>query len=379
MKSAIFTYSSGELCIQRKSDTLDFESVQLVLCFGNKLSIHRENAYQLLQQKFPNAHVAVCSAAGAIVNTTVIDESFTAAAIEFEHTAVNSYSVNITDFDDSYQAGAGLMKMIDIDQVKYLFILADGQLVNGSELIRGINENNPLEIPVSGGLAADGYDFNSTLTGINERPAAGNIIAIALCGDKIIVKHGTDAGWENFGPEREVTKSVNNRLFEIDGKNALELYRKYLGKEAEGLPGSALFFPLSVKLKDVGESLVRTILSIDNADRSMVFAGDLPEGSKVRFMRANLDKLTNAATQAAQQAMGDGTVVPKLAILVSCVGRKLVLKERVDEELSAIDDIFNGETPLTGFYSYGEIAPCILHNSQLHNQTMTITTFYETK
>ena len=138
-----------------------------------------------------------------------------------------------------------------------------------------------------------------------------------------MVKYGTEAGWENFGPERLVTNAVSNRLFEIDGTNALDLYKKYLGKEAEGLPGSALFFPLSLKLSEEAEPLVRTILSVDNSDKSMVFAGDVPKGSKVRFMRANLDRLTNAATNAALQTLASNATAPKLAILVSCVGRKL--------------------------------------------------------
>ena len=378
MKTALYTYHAGSLVVQPKSDILEYEKVQLVLCFGDKQSITEADAYSFIHHTFPNAVVTICSAAGAIVNTSVEDNSFTATAIQFEKTTVESHSVNIDDYTSSYEAGFSLMKKIDAAETKFIFLLSDGQKVNGSELIRGINEANTAGIPVSGGLAADGYNFVSTLTGINAVPGEGNIIAIALCGKELVVKYGTEAGWENFGPEREVTHAVNNRLFEIDGKNALDLYKKYLGKEADALPGSALFFPLSLKLSEEGEPLVRTILSIDNSDKSMVFAGDVPKGSKVRFMRANLDRLTNAATNAAVQTLDGNTGMPKLAILVSCVGRKLVLNERIDEELTAVDEIFRGQTILSGFYSYGEIAPCLTKDSsQLHNQTMSITTFYE--
>ena len=380
MKTALYTYQPGNLLVQPKSDTLQYEKVQLVLCFGNKQSITEADAYTVIHHTFPNAVITICSAAGAIVNTSVEDNSFTATAIQFEKTTVQSHSVNIDDYTSSYDAGFSLMKKIDAAETNYIFLLSDGQKVNGSELIRGINEANTTQIPVSGGLAADGYNFVSTLTGINAVPGEGNIIAIALCGKELVVKYGTEAGWENFGPERVVTRAVTNRLFEIDGKNALDLYKKYLGKEADALPGSALFFPLSLKLSEEAEPLVRTILSIDNSDKSMVFAGDVPEGSKVRFMRANLDRLTNAATNAAIQTLDNNNGEPKLAILVSCVGRKLVLNERIDEELTAVDEIFKGKTILTGFYSYGEIAPCLTKDSsQLHNQTMSITTFYETE
>jgi len=378
MKTALFTHHNGALQIQPKSSQLDFEKVQLVLCFGDKTAIAETNPYQLLHSMFPNAAITICSAAGAIVNTSVEDRGFTVTAIQFEKTTVQSHVVNIADYKCSYEAGFNLMKKIDAADTKFIFLLSDGQKVNGSELIRGINEANITQIPVSGGLAADGYNFVSTLTGINAAPGEGNIIAIALCGSQLLVKYGTEAGWENFGPEREVTNAVANRLFEIDGRNALDLYKKYLGKEADALPGSALFFPLSLKLSEEAEPLVRTILSIDNSNQSMVFAGDVPKGSKVRFMRANLDRLTNAATNAAIQTLNKNPDTPSLAILVSCVGRKLVLNERIDEELTAVDEIFKGQTILTGFYSYGEIAPChTKDSSQLHNQTMSITSFYE--
>jgi len=378
MKTALFTYQSGKLVIQPKSDALQNEKVQWVLCFGDKQSISADDAYSVIHNQFPNAAITICSAAGAIVNTAVEDEGFTATAIQFNKTTVQSHSVNIADYANSYDAGFSLLQKIAVADTQFIFLLSDGQKVNGSELIRGINEANTTQIPVSGGLAADGYNFVSTLTGINAKPGEGNIVAIALSGKDLVVKYGTEAGWENFGPERLVTSAVSNRLFEIDGKNALDLYTKYLGKEAEALPGSALFFPLSLKLSEEAEPLVRTILSIDNSDKSMVFAGDVPKGSKVRFMRANLDRLTNAATNAAIQTLENNACTPKLAILVSCVGRKLVLNERIDEELTAVDEIFGGQTILSGFYSYGEIAPCLTKDSsQLHNQTMSITTFYE--
>lgn len=377
MKTALYTYGEGRLRVQQGSDLLVADQVQLVFCFGDKNCMLAENAFELLRQKFPSAHIAFSSAAGAIANNAVIDDCFTVAALQFKTSVVSHFSVNIDDYADSYTAGKGLMKQIDQANTKYILILSDGQKVNGSELLRGVNEVNTRGIPISGGLAADGYNFKSTLTGINQRPAGGIIAAIALSGEDLIVNYGTDAGWENFGPEREVTASDHNKLVSIDGKNALDLYKKYLGKEAEGLPGSALFFPLSLRVAGDSRAVIRTILSVDEQEKSMVFAGDVPVGCKVRFMRANLDKLTQAATHAAQQTLVPGQHLPRFALLVSCVGRKLVLNTRTDDELTAVLEVFGGKTLLSGFYSYGEIAPSPGLGSQLHNQTMTITTFYE--
>jgi hypothetical protein len=165
----------------------------------------------------------------------------------------------------------------------------------------------------------------------------------------------------------------------IDDEYALDLYKKYLGPYADELPGSALLFPLLVRLSNEEEPVVRTILSIDEETRSMRFAGDVPEGASVRFMKANFDRLVDAASAAAHQAnsLPPGSK-PSLSVLISCVGRKIILGNRVSEEVEAVKEVFGGKTLVTGFYSYGEIAP---HSSrvqcQLHNQTMTITNFYE--
>jgi len=185
-------------------------------------------------------------------------------------------------------------------------------------------------------------------------------------------------GWDTFGPERIVTRSEGNKLFEIDHKNALELYKLYLGDEARNLPSSALLFPLSVVIPENSKPVVRTILSISDDENSMTFAGDIPQGSKVRFMKANFDKLTVAAYDAASQTMQNKSEKPDLAILISCVGRKLILGQRIDEEVESVKELYGEGTLLTGFYSYGEISPLKDESvCNFHNQTMTITSFHE--
>ncbi|MGB3799071.1 MAG: FIST C-terminal domain-containing protein, partial [Lewinella sp.] len=262
--------------------------------------------------------------------------------------------------------------------LRLVFILSDGGSVNGSELVKGIRSVIPDGIPVTGGLAGDGANFDYTLVGLNDTPRRGRIVAIGLYGEKLKVAHGSSGGWEPFGLERRVTRATANELFEIDGKSALAIYKRYLGKYAADLPGSALLFPLSIQLAD-GRHLVRTILGIDEDRQSMTFAGDIPEGSRVRFMMANTDRLTDAAGTAAERALRHSNgIKPQVALLISCVGRKLVLGDRIDEELEAVRDVFGPDTALAGYYSYGEIAP--LGEGQecaLHNQTMTITCLEE--
>jgi hypothetical protein len=243
-----------------------------------------------------------------------------------------------------------------------------------------MNTAKPEGTLITGGLAGDGTKFEKTFVGLNAIPSSGEIVAIGFYGDKLVLSHGSIGGWESFGLERKVTKADFNVLYEIDGKNALDLYKTYLGKYADELPSSALLFPLSIKLGEDKNPIVRTILSIDEEKQSMTFAGDIPEGSKVRFMKANFDRLIDAASNAANNCLKMKDNNPKLALLISCVGRKIILSNRIDEEVEAVAEIFNNQTTLGGFYSYGEISPLNpMANCELHNQTMTITCLNETE
>ncbi len=378
MKVRSFLFDIQGLKYNLDPEQLDVKNCQLVLGFGSKTMLER-NTYEKLRSEFPSAQIALCSTAGEIYGSEVIDESLCIAAIEFEKTHVRSASLQIEAFDSSYEAGAALVEKLGTEDLKYVLVLSDGGMVNGSELVRGIEHIVQHKIPVTGGLAGDGASFESTLVGLNGAPKPGQIVAIGFYGDAIQIGHGSMGGWETFGLERTITRSNSNELFEIDGVNALELYKKYLGKYADELPGSALLFPLSMKLNGSSESIVRTILSINSESKSMIFAGDVPEGARVRFMRANFDKLIDAASIAAQNALiPTSSTPPKLALLISCVGRKLILGKRVEEEVEAVRDVFTESTQLCGFYSYGEISPSKTQSKcELHNQTITITTFNE--
>lgn len=378
MKTSLHQYQQGQWETHQKSDSVDSENAQLVLCFASKQALLEIPVYDILKRRFPTAMIAMCSTAGEIYHTTVSDEGFTVAALEFSSTRLQSQQVYIKDYADSFDAGKALINKFDQKDLAYVLVLSDGRYVNGSELVRGINAVTQDKILVTGGLAGDGDRFESTLVGLNANPEEGLIVGIGFYGDKLKVQHGSKGGWEMFGLERLVTRSKDNVLYEFDGKNALELYKKYLGPDAEALPGSALLYPLAVTLPGNSEPVVRTILAIDENNGSMTFAGDIPEGTKVRFMRANFDKLTSAASDAAAQSQAGDEITPSFSLLISCVGRKLVLGSRTEDEVEAVDEIYGHQTLLSGFYSYGEISPLVKgQGCQLHNQTMTITTFHE--
>jgi hypothetical protein len=379
MLTSVYQYSGSQWEKNAVSQITDNKNAQLVLCFGGKVVLQQPNIYAIVKEQFPAAEITMCSTAGEIYHNVVQENSLVAVALQFEKTLIKTASVNIADHNNSYDAAVALAGKFPNEGLKYVMVFSDGRLVNGSELVKGLNHVTGSEVLVTGGLAGDGADFHSTLVGLNEQPAEGEIVAAGFYGDAISITHGSQGGWDIFGLEKEITKSESNVLFEIENQNALELYKKYLGAEAENLPASALLFPLYVTIPGAEKPVVRTILSIDEEQKSMTFAGDVPQGSTVKFMKANFEKLTDAASIAAAQSLVCQKNTPVFALLVSCVGRKLILGDRTLDEVEAVDRKFNNQTALAGFYSYGEISPFNdSNNCQLHNQTMTITSFFET-
>ena len=352
---------------------------KLVLLFGNTSLLKDKSHYNDIKKSYPSAHILGCSTAGEIYDTQVRDESLVITAIEFESTKIQGGQVNIRDFNNSLHAGQQLAKSLRKEGLVHVFVISDGLHINGSDLVQGMTKNLPPDVSLTGGLSGDGERFKETLVLWDNPPEPGVIAAIGLYGARLKVGYGSMGGWDPFGPERLITRSEGNVLYELDRKSALDLYKKYLGEQADGLPATGLLFPLSLRTKKGDTGVVRTILSVDEKEQSMTFAGDVPVGSYVRLMKANYDRLIDGSHGAAQTSYEAlGASIPDLAILISCVGRKLVLKQRVEEEVEAVRDVMGEQTPLIGFYSYGEISPFTpTARCELHNQTMTITTFSE--
>lgn len=350
----------------------------LVLIFGSYDKIKNEDLLASIKRDYPSANIVFCSTAGEIAGARSFENSVSVTAIQFEKTPVKCIATNISKHSNSFETGKFLRSSFDDNGLKFVFVISDGTLINGSELVAGLNEANTTGVLITGGLAGDGDKFEKTVTSLNELPSAGNVIAMGFYGDHIQLGHGSLGGWDEFGPEKTITKSEKNVLYEIDNKSALDLYKEYLGPFKDELPGSALLFPISINEKSDDKKIVRTILNIDEDAKSMTFAGNMPQGSKIRLMKANFDNLINASGVAAKDSLKTFDN-PDLSILISCIGRKLVLQERVSEEISAAKNAFGSDVSITGFYSYGEISPFHSNDDccELHNQTMTITAFKE--
>ena len=351
---------------------------ELVLVFGSTARL-AATRFEALRERWPEALIVGCSTAGEIFGTGVYDDTLTTTAVHFAHTRVRLAKTHIGSAAESRAAGEALAQQLPPAGLCHVLILSDGLNVNGTDLVEGLGQYLPAHVAVTGGLSGDGANFKHTLVIANEPAAEGAIAAIGFYGDALRIGYGSLGGWDPFGPDRLITRARGNVLFELDGQSALALYKRYLAEHASGLPATGLLFPLELHETAGSKSpgLVRTILSVNEDEQSMTFAGDMPEGVYARLMKANFDRLIDGASGAAQAAaLGDGNA--ELAVLISCVGRKLVLAQRIDEEVESVREVLGSGAVLTGFYSYGEICPSRpTMKCELHNQTMTITTFAE--
>ncbi len=329
-----------------------------------------------LRATYPEAVCAGCSTAGEIHGDRVCDGTLTALLIGFDRTSVRGACVQVTPAVDSEAAGALLGSQLSAPDLRHVFVLSDGLLVNGSRLTASLRAHLPAGVHATGGLAGDGPRFQHTVAGLGDTLGPGHVAAVGFYGDAIRVSYGSAGGWEAFGPKRLITRATNNVLYELDNQPALELYKRYLGERAAGLPAAGLLFPLQL-LNGAHTGLVRTMLASDEATQSLTFAGDMPVGHFCRLMKAGSDTLVEGANTAAGQALAT-TNGQRAVLLVSCVGRKLVLGQRVEEEVEAVLARLGTNVCAAGFYSYGEISPAgLTHGCELHNQTMTLTVLDE--
>ncbi|MCJ8170300.1 FIST signal transduction protein [Atopomonas sediminilitoris] len=352
--------------------------VQLVFAFATPAAYQARVAE--LRAAFPQALLAGCSSAGLIAGERVDDFPMVATAISFAHSCVSHAWLKLADCaGDSFSAGQQLGAQLPKDGLRHVLLLADGLHVNGSALIDGLQHTLPAGVQVTGGLAGDGERFEQTYVYCNEHCTSQALLAIGLYGEALRIGHGSQGGWDSFGPERLITKSVGNVLYSLDDQPALALYKRYLGEHAAELPASGLKFPLSLRGPDGQPGVVRTILGVNETDGSMTFAGDMPEGTYARLMRANFERLLDGAAGAAERCNSHLTQQDaELAVLISCVGRRMVLGQAVEEEVEAVRATLGAKPVLCGFYSYGEISPLLdTEACTLHNQTMTITVLGE--
>lgn len=345
-----------------------------MLVFAGAEYFQTKACYQDLKDLFPRAHIVGCSSAGSVLGSTISDDDVVATAVRFSHGKARLAVAQITENSNIQALASGLMEQLRSDDLRHVLVFSDGLMANGSDLARGLNSHG---VPVTGGLAGDGMRFRKTWVMADAPARSGCIAAIGLYGD-IAVRSGCFAGWQEFGAERRITKSSGNVVSEIDNYPALILYKKYLGELAKDLPGSGVRFPMSVRKGKDQKSVIRTVMAVDEQTQSLTFAGDMPQGYLCKLMKTNEDDLIENAGMAALAVVPARHNGAGLCLIVSCVGRRLVLGQMTEDELDVVQKKLNHDTAIAGFYSYGELAPLgDVTPCEFHNQTMSLTTIHE--
>lgn len=359
----------------------DEAAAQLVLSFGPE-NAPADAWFAEVRTHAPHARHVYVSGGGQIVHGLVEDETVVVTFIVFDRATVHPVLVEDATVDSSERIGAAIGEQLRaIPDLRHVLVFTEGILFNGAAFLRGLNPQLPTDVRVSGGMASNGLALSRSVIGLDGPPASGRVVALGLAGPSLLIGTGSVGGWDFFGPERIVSRADGSLLQELDGERALDVYKRYLGHFADELPGSALLFPLAVRETRDGPVAVRTCLGVDEAAGTLRFAGDIPTGSLVRLMRTTPDKLVDGAARAAAIARPSAEdQAPSLTLCVSCIGRRAVMRSRVEEEL---DEVVreSGSTVVVGFYSNGEIAPPSdgrdFGDAVLHNQTMTVTTITE--
>lgn len=389
MKSETLTWNAARGW-SRTPEAEVVANCQWALYFGSRQALEESKCYEYLRHLLPPECIIMgCSSGGEIIESEVVDNTVVVILVAFKSTRIKTFTTRVSmdgtyeagkKMAESFEAGRRLSRELNTQGLKNIFLLSDGLHVNGDELVRGIFDELPESVIVTGGLAGDGADFQTTLVGLDAPPEPGMVVAVGFYGNGLEIGYGSVGGWDTFGPERRVTKSDGNILYELDGQPALDLYKAYLREEIN-TPTGILLFPLSIYPSGTtsDHSIVRTVMSIDEEKQCLIFGGDVPQGHVARLMQGNFDHLVDGACRAANLAKSGQQAKWDVAVIVSCIGRKILLGQRIGDETEAVKELLP-DTPVMGFYSYGEI--CHHEFTQkcgLHNQTMTITMMRETE
>ncbi|MBS0271848.1 MAG: FIST C-terminal domain-containing protein [Proteobacteria bacterium] len=380
MELETFTYTIGKGWSVKNFPNLDSDQT-LILIFAAPELIDDPSPIQELSKHYPLSKIIGCSSAGEIAGANIRDKSLSVAVARFKSTPLEIVKSNLLTMKDSFNAGREIAQQLKRKNLRGILVLSDGLSANGSELVNGLNTAMDGNVVITGGLAGDGPRFKETWVIFKDKIFKNSVVAVGFYGDNVQIGYASQGGWDVFGPERYITRSKNNILYELDSKPALALYKEYLGEKSNGLPSTGLLFPLAIRKNESDtKHLVRTILAVNEEEQSLTFAGDMPIGYLAQLMRANFDRLIDSAGAAGEavtnkiQRTKEG---PILAVAISCVGRRLLLGERTEEETEVLLGTLPQGTKQIGFYSYGEISPNVFGTCDLHNQTMTLTTFSE--
>jgi hypothetical protein len=321
---------------------------------------------------FTKYHIDIfgSSSAGEIINNEVCEESIVMMLFEISRDA---YQVNVFDGDGKtyFQVGQNVAEWAKgIYKNPAFMVMVAGLLANGDEIIDGISHTMERQVPLFGGCAGDDLKMEGTFVFNVSKVIKNGVVALIFDWNTIDLKGIAVSGWRGIGTPKTITKSQGNIVYRIDNEPALDVYNKYLNINGDIQLG--LEYPLLL-LRDDGTFVMRVALAV-NEDKSMVYGGTLPEGSKVRFSMPPgseiIDHEIEQISAFSQHLTGADAVM-----LISCKARHMALGPMIEDEISSIYDLW--KIPLIGFFSYGEIGQLPQGKCDFHNHTLVLVLIHE--
>lgn len=382
---------------------LDSEQT-LVLVFGPAHWQDHQAALKTLLSAYPRSIIVGCSGYGAIQAGEILDGAFTVNITRFQNTQLRltTYPVNV--HSESFTAGQALAHELNTPDLQAVLVFSDGLNTNGSKLTEALNQNLSSSVVVVGGLAGDSQSFTQTWVMANQLPQGQLACALGFYGQAIRFQTAIRAGWSPFGPERKVTLASGNKLYTLDNRPALELYKQYLGAHATDITKASLHFPLAIRPKDKPYAVIRTPMVLDEESQTLIFAGEIPEHSSAQLVHVSVTTLVDGAYKASEQLadmISQHDPQSMLVLTISCGARRALMAEEAGLEVTAACSALPAHLEQIGYYSFGELAPhhlkveprgskycatrdcssCLATPTyglcELHNQTMTLTAIYE--
>ena len=314
----------------------------------------------LLNTKLSKTTIIGTSTAGNIMDGAIHETKITISFSLFKKTITKNLTfVN----NDSLSIVNSLKKDLITSSSKALIIFANPFKVNISSLLLEISKKFP-KLIVSGGYSADDYIFEKGFVFSNNFESV-DIVITSLDSNSLIINTNYLLNYTTIGKSMKVTKSKENTIYELDNMPILEVYKKtFLKDSSTFIDTSGMEFPLI--FQDNNCSVARAAIHI-NEDLSVVFSGNIKNGTEVKFSFFDEDNL-NKNKFSIESENFDGIYV------YSCAGRKKYLGRNIEEEFKQLDKL----STTSGFITYGEFYhDQKLCNNYLFNATTTYITILE--
>ena len=352
------------------------EQTSLVLVFASGVA-RNNNHLVAISEAFPNAEICGATSAGEILEKEALQETLVITAIDFESSKAIVQYQKIESAEKSLEATNKALDDLPKEGLRHILYFADGLSVNHADVVSECEQHVPAGVKITGGFAGSlSRDFCAVASKTGW--IQSTVAIVGIYGENLKIATGCGGRGVPFGPERVITRAEGNLLYELDESPAVDILRKYLGLEkGTDLSVDGNHFHFVVRPDHSTPGVVRGFVGYNDDEGWLQMGGDVKTGDFAQLSKTTTSILIDTAEDAAEICLKNFESQPELALIISCVSRGLSLGVRADEEIEAMTEPLPQNTPVTGFYAYGELAPLEEEACSLHNETINLTVFSE--